>query len=129
LKLASSFSDDDDDAQHLLRKITSLRVLTMENGNLVTPDAYNQLLKSVKQEAFEELMQVKQDGQKIEFLIREKGDRITDLLLLISGNDGFTLLSLEGALKFSDLNNLNIEIEGSEHLKKLPKDKKDVPRA
>ncbi|MDX1942999.1 MAG: DUF4252 domain-containing protein [Saprospiraceae bacterium] len=128
LKLASSFSDDAQEAQ-LLRKISQLRILTMENGNLVSPNEYKNLIKNIKQEAFEELFQVRDDGQTIEFLIREKGDTITDVLMLVSGDDGFIMLSLEGALKFSDLNDLNIEVEGSEHFKKLPDDKKAIPKA
>lgn len=128
LKLASSFSDEAEEAQ-LLRKISQLRILTMENGNLVSQSEYKNLIKNIKQEAFEELFQVRDEGQTIEFLIREKGDTITDVLMLVSGDDEFIMLSLEGALKFSDLNDLNIEVEGSEHFKKIPDSKKDIPKA
>lgn len=128
LKLASSFADEAEEAR-LLRKITQLRILTMENGNLITTQEYRSLIKSVKQDAFEDLFQVRDGGQVVEFLIREKGDTITDVLMLVSSDDSFILLSLEGALKFSDLNDLNIEVDGSEHFKKLPDDKKDIPKA
>ena len=128
LKLASSYADEAEEAR-LLRKITKLRILTMENGNLVTSQEYQSLIKGVKQDAFEELFQIREGGQVVEFLIREKGDTITDVLMLVNGDNGFVLLSLEGALKFSDLNDLNIEVDGSEHFKKLPDDKKDIPKA
>ncbi|MFN7119494.1 MAG: DUF4252 domain-containing protein [Saprospiraceae bacterium] len=129
IKLAARFSDEDPEAKRLLRKISQLRILTMDNGNLVSPQEYNNLVKSIKQDAFEDLFMVKDNGQNIQFLIREKGDTITDLILLVSGNDEFVLLSLEGLLKFSDLNDLNIEVDGSEHFKKLPENKKDIPKA
>lgn len=129
IKLASSFADEDPDAKRLLKKITQLRILTMDQGNLVSQQEYNNLIKNIKQDHFEDLFLIKDNGQNVQFLIREKGDTITDVIMLVSGGDEFVLLSLEGVLKFSDLNNLNIEVDGSDHFKKLPEDKKDIPRA
>ncbi|GJM35763.1 MAG: hypothetical protein DHS20C18_47640 [Saprospiraceae bacterium] len=128
LKMASEFSDEAEVSQ-ILNKITKLRVLVMEGGNLVSQQECRDLVKKVKQNRFEDLMQIRDGGQVIEFLIREDKETITDVLVLISGDDQFVLLSLEGALKFSDLNNLNIDIEGGEHFKKIPEKKKDLPRA
>lgn len=128
LELASTFTDEES-AGNLLKKITQLRVLIMDEGNLVSPQEYKSLLKEVKKSQFEELIQIKDGDQKIEFLIREKGETITDVLVVINGLDDFVMLSLEGKLKFSDLNDLNIEIEGAEHFQKLPEAKKDLPRA
>lgn len=129
LKLAAGFADEDPEAKRLLKKITQLRILTMDHGNLVSQQEYNQLVKNIKQEDFEDLFMVKEEGKNLQFLIREKGEMITDVLLLISGDEEFVLLSLEGLLKFSDLNDLNIEVEGSDHFKKLPENKKDIPKA
>ena len=128
LKLASTFTDEED-AEKILKKITQLRVLVMEEGNLVTKEEYKSLVKSVKKDQFAELFKVKEEGQNIEFMIREEKDLITDVLILVNGEDQFVLLSLEGKLKFSDLNDLNIEIDGGEHFQKLPEHKKDIPRA
>jgi hypothetical protein len=128
LEMASIFSEGDD-SKNLLRKISRLRVLLMEEGNLVSPGEYRQLMKDVKKASFETLMKIKEGDEQIDLLIREQGDTITDVLLIVSGLDNFVLLSLEGALKFSDLNDLNIEVEGAEHFKKLPEKKADIPQA
>lgn len=127
LRIASGFSDDEE-AERWMKKITSLRIMTIENGNPVSSDEYNELLKNVRKDAFEDLMIVKEDGKKIQFLIREKGEKITDLLLLVSGQEEFTLLSLEGLLKFSDLNDLNIDIDGNKEFHRLPEDRKGVQK-
>ncbi len=128
LEIASNFADDEQ-AKKLLEKITYLRVLVMEEGNLVSPQEYRRLIKNIHQSSFEELFKVREGRQDIGFYIREKGDTITDVLLLVNGADEFVLLSLEGLLKFSDLNDLNIDVDGAEHFEKLPENKKDVPRA
>ncbi len=128
LELASKFSDEEA-GEKLLRKITQLRVLIMEEGNLVSPGEYKTLLRDVKRASFQELIKVKEEGQHVDLLIREQGDTITDVLVVISGTDGFVLLSLEGALKFSDLNDLNIDVKGADQFKKLPEKKSDIPQA
>ena len=128
LEIASNFADDEQ-AKKILNKITYLRVLVMEEGNLVSPEEYKNLLKDIRQSSFEELFKIREGQQDIGFYIREKGDSITDVLLLVNGEDEFVLLSLEGLLKFSDLNDLNIDIDGAGHFKKLPEKKGEVPRA
>ncbi len=128
LKMATQYTDEED-VDKILNKITKLRVLVMENGNLVSSQERRDLVRSVKQNRFEDLMQIRDEGNLIEFLIREDKDTITDVLVLISGDEEFVLLSLEGSLKFSDLNDFNIDIEGGNHFKKIPENKKDVPRA
>ena len=131
LKLAATFTDEAE-ADKLLSRITRLRVLNMKNGSLVNKAEYNQLLKKVRGDRFEDLMHFKEDGDNIKILIREGKSHITDVLVLISGAEHFTLLSLEGKLKFSDINDLNIEVDGAEHFEKVP-DKRRVheqePRA
>jgi len=128
LELASEFTDEEQ-GRRLLRNITQLRVLIMEEGNLVSHREYNDLLRDLRRVSFEELIKVRESDSQVDLLIREKGDTITDVLVLISGDDGFVLLSLEGALKFSDLNDLNIDVQGAEQFKKLPEKKADIPRA
>lgn len=128
LKLAATFSDEEE-AEKLLKKITHLRVLVMDEGNLVSKNEYSRLIKDVKQNAFEELIKIKEDDQNIEFMIREEKETITDVLILVNSPEDFILLSLEGNLKFSDLQNLNIDIDGGEHFQKLPAKKKDIPKA
>lgn len=120
LKLASAFSEDEK-AQNTLDKITQIRILIMEDENLVTYDDRKKLIRSLKKDKFETLLQVKDGGDNIDFFLREEGDHITNILMLVNGKDGFVLLSLEGLLNLEDIKDLNIDIEGSEHLKKLPK--------
>ncbi len=128
LKLASSLSDDAEEAK-LLRKVTQLCILTVENGKLVSTSEYRKLISDLQRDPFEDLFAVRENGQYFQFLIREKEGTVTDVLVLVSSEVEFMMLSLEGALKFSDLKDLNIEVNGSEHFKKIPDNKKDVPKA
>lgn len=119
LSLASTFTDDED-AKNILRKVSHLRLLMMEDENLVTPEEYTSLIRGIKSDRFEELMMLREEKQRIEFFMREDGETITDVLMLLHGDGEFLMLSLEGALKFSDLNDLKIDIDGGEHFSKIP---------
>jgi len=118
------FSQVETEETELVSKITNVRLLLVEKGEVVSLGAYKKLIKSVKRDDFEEFMRLKDDGQSIDFYLREDGDTITDVLITVYGDDGFVLLSLEGAFKFSDLNDFNLDVQGAEHLKKLPENKK-----
>lgn len=125
LKLAGNFVDDDD-ARKIIRKVSHLRLLVVEDTRLVTSSDYTALVKGLKSDRFEELMQIREGGERIDFYLREDGDQITDVILLLRGDDEFLMLSLEGTFRFSDLNDLHIDIDGGEYFSRLPEKKTKV---
>lgn len=122
LNLVAKFTDESD-ADELIRKVTRLRVLNMDEGNLVSKSDLSRLVKAVKQDHFEDLMQIRDEGDDIQILIREQKGAVTDILVLIYGDDNFTMLSLEGKMRFKDIQNLDLEFEGGEHLEKVSKER------
>lgn len=118
LNLVAKFTDESD-ADEIIRKVTKLRVLDIDRGKLVSKSDLNRLEKAVKKDRFEDLMQIRDEGDDIHILIREQEGAVTDILVLIYGDDGFTMLSLEGKMRFKDIQNLSIEFEGGEHLEKV----------
>ncbi len=123
------FTSADPETGELASKISKVRLLLVEEGGIIDSKDYKQFIKSVKKDNFEELIRLKDGGDAVDFHLREDGDTITDILITVRGEDGFVLLSLEGLFKFSDLNDFNLDIEGAEHLKKLPENKKNLKRA
>lgn len=123
LNLVASQTDDEGDKQ-VIRKITALRALVLEEGQMVKKEDYARLLQGAKADSFEELIKVRDGGDHVEVLIREKGNAISHILLLVNGEDSFVLLSLEGLLQFSDLNDINIDVKGADFLRKLPERRK-----
>ena len=127
IQFAASF-DDNEGHQKVMDKITQVRLLVSEE-NLVSKNDYLRFAKSLKKDSFEDLMQIKDQGSNIDIMIREQGDKITDVILLVEDHGDFVMISLEGDFQYSDLNDLDLKFEGSEHLKKLPEKRKDIPRA
>ena len=112
-----------------IERVSHLRLMLVGEKNLVKKQDYRQLVKALKREHFDELMQIQHEGSTVDIYLREKGKTITDVIVMARGEDGFVLFSLEGLFQFKDLNDMNLNIEGAEHLKKLPDDRKHLPRA
>jgi len=120
LKVASEYSDDAD-ASKVLEKITQLRILIMDDGNPISSHEYKDFMKVLRKDSFKELIKIKDKEVDVDFFIREEGQHITNVLMLVNEKDGFVLISLEGLLKMEDLKNLNLDIEGGEHFEAVGK--------
>ena len=128
LEMAAKYADEGEEKE-MLEKITKLRVMIMEDANLVTKTDYSDLIRDIKKDDFESLMNIKEGGDKIDLYIRDDGETITNVLVLVNGDEEFVLLSLEGNLKFSDLNDINFDVKSGEVFKKIPEERKSIPRA
>lgn len=128
IKLAANFTDEAD-SKKLLRKVSMLRALIMENGNTIDVSEHKRLIRDLQQQEYQPLIQVRDGCERVDLMIREKDDHISDALLIVHGDDNFILLSIEGNFLFSDLNNLDFDINGNEYFKKLPENKGDLPKA
>ncbi len=107
IQFAASFEEDGN--KKILEKISQVRILVMDEVNFISRKDFNGFLKSLKNDAFDELMLIKEEGTNIEIYIREKGNAITDLILMVYDEGEFIMLSIEGTLNYSDLNDLNLE--------------------
>ena len=126
IKFAASFEEDGN--AKILEKISQVKLL-IGDGNLITKNDYKVLTKGLKNDSFEDLMQINAEGTKVNILIRENGNNISDVVLLVNDGNDFILISLEGNFQYSDLNDLNLNFKGGEYLKKLPENRKSIPRA
>ena len=125
LDFAISNADDEEEA-NLLRKISKLKVLTIPRGDLVSPEKVMELRTAVMANDFEELIQVRDEGDLVSIFMREADDSITNLLLLVEEEDEFVFVSLEGAFSFSDLQELDLDVDGMDNLQNVPS--KEEPR-
>ena len=119
LSLAAKMSDEE--GTEILEKVTKLRIMVAEEKNIVTKSDIKQLMRDVRKNEFEDLLTVREENTRVNFMIREEGDKITNVLVVVYGDDEFVLLSLEGNLDFDELRELDFDVEGGDIFKKLPK--------
>jgi hypothetical protein len=124
-QLVSKIKIDDMDAdlQELLKTVKGLHILSTE----VNPQAfYKEAVSKINVNEYEQLMKVRDKGEDVLFLTKYNAadpNKLDELLMLVGGEDEFTLVSFIGNIDLNKIGKLGkaLNIEGSEHLEKLPK--------
>ncbi|MGK0387282.1 MAG: hypothetical protein ACI94Y_000006 [Maribacter sp.] len=121
-KMFSMFADvddDDDEAKEAMKGIKGLRILSTEKkGNAL----YNEAIKKFNVSEYEELMKIRDGKENVNFYIKEEGDVVKELLLIVGGEAAdFVMLSFVGEINLKQISELSdsMDIDGLEHLDKV----------
>ncbi len=125
----SMFQDvevDDPDAKEvkeLTKSLSGINILTVEeeNENTRGVNFYEEIIDELPVDEYQELMVIKEKDQNVQFLIREKEGRVSELLLIVGGPEDNVLMSIQGNIDLENIANLSrmIHIEGMENLEKM----------
>ncbi len=123
--LIADLDKSEKDVQETVNRLTGLYILAADSATLDKRGIglYQEAAATMKNKAYEELMSIRDGGERIEFYILESGnkDKVEELLMLVGGEDTFFLLSITGEISLRQIAKLadSMEIEGMEHLEKL----------
>jgi len=124
-EMATKVADNstDKEVKDIIKDIKGLKILTSEKNGM---KYYQEALKKIPMQEYEILLTMKEKDNNIRFLTKEKAGSIEELLMLIGGADGFTMLSFTGNLDLDKISKLagKMNITGAEHLDKVEKKKK-----
>ena len=117
-------SEEDQAILDAISKISSIKILTKEHTNkgiALYKEAFSKLPKG----EFDELMSVKDGDEKMKFLIKEKGNIISELLMISGGHDEFFIVSIVGDIDLKQISKISskMDIDGLKNIGKL-RDKK-----
>ena len=88
--------DDEDKALvESLGKIKGVKVLFAEKG-VDGPAMYTEALGLINGKGFEELMSVRDEDKDIKFYIKEKGNKIDEMFMVMGGKAEFGMVSIVG---------------------------------
>lgn len=105
----------------VVNRLSSIKILSVADSTLNPGiNFYRELGKKVNFSGYEELMDVKEGQDVTKFLIKQKGDRISELLVIIGGPGGNSLISIKGDLDLKSLSELSDDT-GMDELKDLEK--------
>lgn len=88
------------------KKFKTIRLLVQNNHNSISKVDYNQLIFDAKKGNYEELISVKEKGKTFHIMGRGKKDKLKNLLILVSSEDTFLMMSMKTKIKIKDLNSL-----------------------
>ncbi len=118
------------------KQIKSLRMLVVEDANPVSKEDYNALIEKLqKKNKFDELITVREGNTKVNMFIRDKRKHISNLMIVVSEEDEFVLISLKTKFKYKDLKKfVRLLLQDDKKIKVVPKNpekavEKVIPRA
>ena len=124
-ELFTKIEPGDEDEEEVLKAISQLeglKVLAADSiGN--SKAMYDDVVKKVSANGYEELMEVKDASENMKFMIREEDGIINELVTVVGGNKSFALISLYGVIDLKNISKLSksMNIKGMEHLKNIDK--------
>lgn len=98
---------EDDEAEAIMQvvdELKSLRILVAEED---TDGLYEEASATINKKEYEVLMNIRnKDEERVDFLIKDNGDLIEELLLLVGGGDNFVLMSFVGNINLDNISKL-----------------------
>lgn len=110
------------------KKFKTIRLLVQNDHNSISKVDYNQLIFDAKKGNYEELIYVKEKGKTFHIMGREKKDKLKNLLILVSSEDTFVMMSMKTKIKIKDLNSLINDLMKLEKVREKLKKKEEEER-
>ncbi len=112
---------DDDEAKEVLEVISDLRGLRILTTEKNPRELYKEALQKINTKGYEVLMTVRDENENVQFLVKDEGNVINELLLVVGSPDEFVLISFVGNIDLDKIGKLSksIDIKGADHLKAL----------
>ncbi len=119
--LFAAMSGDDKGSQDAMKGITGIRILA-EEKKAATPEFASDI-KNLQTKEYIEMMSIKEKNQDIKFLLRLNGKVVSELLMLIAGEENVLICIQGDNINLNTISNLSktIKVEGMENLEKIEK--------
>lgn len=115
---------DDQAVLDAISKLKGLKILAKENARN-SRELYKEALGLIPNN-FEELMSVRDKDKDMKFMIEEKNGKISEMLMVVGGNEEFMILSIFGEIDLKQISRIGskMNIKGLENLQNMDKNKK-----
>ena len=101
MKLVGLFADDE--AGRVIRHISSIRVLDLSDCSQQVQERFAAELQKLKMKGYEPLLTVKDEGSHVKMWGKMNDERISELVIGVSGDGDATLCRIKGSLRMDDL--------------------------
>jgi hypothetical protein len=112
-----------DEMQEAISRLNSIKILaTDDDPNTKTSiNLYDEVMKDLPMAEYKELMVIKEKDENVKFLVREKDNKVAELLLLVGSPDESVMISIQGDIDMKNIAKItkSLNIEGMEKLEKM----------
>ena len=112
--------DMEPELQEVIKSMKGLRILHTEQNAL---QYYNDALKTINTSEYELLLTARGEGANVRFMVKDNGDIVEELLMIVGGNENFALLSFIGNIDLKKIGKLAkaLDIDNMQYLENLDK--------
>ncbi len=112
---------DDELTKGIGSKIDDINIVIMKEGFDFTSDNAKEIKSALRSSEYEELINMRDEGNQIGIYVIEKGDIIKNLFLMINGSgEQNVLVKVSGNLSYDDFKDIDLSgIDGLEQLGKV----------
>lgn len=116
---------EDKEVLDAISKLKGLKILAKENARN-SRELYKEALSLIPKN-FEELMSVRDKDKDMKFMIQENGGKISEMLMVVGGNEEFMIMSIFGEIDLKQISRIGskMNIKGLENLQKMDKEDAD----
>ena len=116
---------EDKEVLDAISKIKGLRILGKEQTR-DSRELYKEALSMIPQKEYDELMSVRDKDKDMKFFVKEAGGKISELVMVMGGNEEFMVLSIFGEIDLKQVSKIGrkMDVDGLKNLEKF-KDNKD----
>jgi hypothetical protein len=109
-----------------ISKIKGLKILKKDDARN-SRELYKEALSMVPVGQFEELMTVRDKDKDMKFFTKESGGKISELVMVLGGNEEFLVMSLFGEIDLKEMGKIgkSVNIDGLQNLDKMKDKVKD----
>jgi len=125
LKMLSNIDTNDKDTKEFLNAVSKIEAIDVHsidrNESDFSDSEVNSFKKAIRKENYDELMIVRDGDSNIDFLIKEKKGKISDLLFVVDEPEEFVIVNISGEIDLKTIGKVteNLDIRGANHLDKL----------
>jgi hypothetical protein len=103
-----------------ISKIKGLKILKRDETRL-SRDLYKEAMAMIPSGEFEELMTIRDKDKDMKFYTKESGGKISELVMIMGGNDEFLLMTLFGEIDLKEMGKIgrSVNIDGLQNLDKI----------
>src|SRR5687767_3436419 len=95
--------DMEPEVQEVIRSMKGLRILHTEQNSL---QYYNEAIKAINTNEYELLLTARENGENVRFMVKDNGDIVEELLMLVGGEKNFAMLSFLGNIDLKKVGKL-----------------------
>jgi Domain of unknown function (DUF4252) len=106
-----------------ISKIRGLKILSKSEARN-SRELYKEAMAMIPSNDFEELMTIRDKDKDMKFFTKEAGGKISELVMVMGGNDEFLVMTLFGEIDLKEMSKIGkaVNIDGLNNLEKI-KDK------